>query len=254
MQIITIFFSLVLITQIKSQSIIKAKTASTEEINKSILNMRKGDGTGTGMFLVNNGETYIVTASHVANMMDESSYIIIQGDRNQPIKLQLKELSIPINWIHHSEADISILKIYPSVEINNKYLLDRFVPMDMIDSTKNNISRNKLLMIFGFPRGLGAEGYFSPLTYRSYPASGLITLLRFDIQTPQAFFILENPSVGGYSGGPVIDLGVIETPNSKSIYGPTKIHGFIHGTISDSTGGKLTAFTPAFYLYDFFKK
>ena len=33
----------------------------------------------------------------------------------------------------------------------------------------------------------------------------------------------------------------------------TKLHGFIHGTISDETGGKLAAITPAYYLTDILK-
>lgn len=100
---------------------------------------------------------------------------------------------------------------------------------------------------------MGIQEYFSPLTFRTFPSSGLLTLQRFDTMAPQTFIILENPSIGGYSGGPVYDLGIIQTGNLEMNTGKTILHGFIHGTISDSTGGKLSAMTPAFYVKDFFK-
>jgi hypothetical protein len=65
-----------------------------------------------------------------------------------------------------------------------------------------------------------------------------------------SFFCLENPSVGGYSGGPVFDLGystngVLEIKKDKTL-----CHGIMHGTMGDNTGGKIAMVTPAFYLKD----
>jgi hypothetical protein len=63
---------------------------------------------------------------------------------------------------------------------------------------------------------------------------------------------LESPSVGGYSGGPVFDLGyqIVGVMTTTTGSGKTICHGLIHGTISDDTGGKMAAVTPAFYLSD----
>jgi hypothetical protein len=78
----------------------------------------------------------------------------------------------------------------------------------------------------------------------------LITLLRADTKTACDFYTLENPSVGGYSGGPIFDLGYIIVGAMTTNTGPTVCHGIMHGTISDTTGGKIAAVTPCSYVKD----
>lgn len=228
---------------------------TADQLAITVVNLRKEispgkEITGTGSFIEKGNELYIITASHVSKAMDDSSYVIIQGKNNLPIKIELKKLANPIKWIDHPVADLSILKLNPEKLIMETYLQERFIPFSMIDISKNAIPRNIQLTIIGFPLGLGSNGFFSPLTYRTFPSSSLITLNRFDNQTPQNFIILENPSIGGYSGGPVYDLSIIESGIMKLTGNGTKLHGFIHGTISDETGGKLSAITPAYYLTD----
>ncbi|UUW10205.1 serine protease [Flavobacterium plurextorum] len=235
-----------------------AMILNADQLAITVLNFRKlvspnNEQVGTGSFISKDGKLYIVTASHVAKIMDSSSQIIIQGENNKPIKLDLTQLANPIKWIHHNEADLSVLELNPSQEIIMKYLQKRFVPYELIDTDKKAISRNTQLTIIGFPLGLGASEFFSPLTYRTFASSGLISLNRFDLNTPQTFIILENPSIGGYSGGPVYDLSIIESGNMQMTGSGTKLHGFIHGTLSDNTGGKLAAVTPSYYLSDLIK-
>ena len=64
------------------------------------------------------------------------------------------------------------------------------------------------------------------------------------------FFCLENPSVGGYSGGPVFDLGYERMGSTISTKEKTILHGIVHGTMSDDTGGKISLITPMFYVKD----
>lgn len=236
----------------------KSFTATADQLSITVVNLRKPmkdgkDVIGTGSFIEKDGKLYIITASHVAKVMDNSSYVILQGENNKPVKLFLFELVLPIKWQYHKKADLAILKLDPSKRIIEKYLQNRFIPYSSIDTCETSISRNIQLTIIGFPLGMGVQEYFSPLTYRTFPSSGLLTLQRFDTTSPQTFIILESPSIGGYSGGPVYDLGIIQTGNIEMNTGKTVLHGFIHGTLSDITGGKLSAITPAFYVKDFFK-
>lgn len=97
---------------------------------------------------------------------------------------------------------------------------------------------------------LTGSAHFSPFTFRSFPSSNILTLNRADTNTPCEFYCLENPSMGGYSGGPVFDLGYLKTPLMQQNYGSTLIKGFVHGTMSDNTGGKIALITPAKYLLD----
>ena len=127
---------------------------------------------------------------------------------------------------------------------------NRCYPVDHINLANAPASRDDELTIIGFPKGLGISGKFSPLTFRSYASSSILTLNRFDTRTPSDFFCLENPSVGGYSGGPVFDLGyqimgALTTTKEKTI-----MHGIVHGTMTDDTGGKIALITPMYYLND----
>ena len=232
--------------------------ATADQLAITVVNLRKlgtngVDSVGTGCFIEKNGELYIITAAHVAKMMDIHSDVIIQGKNNKPVKLALFTLALPIEWKFHDKADLAILKLTPTQEVIQKYLQERFIPYNTIDTSEVSIPRNTQLTVIGFPLGYGVQEYFSPLTFRTFPSSGLITLKRADTKTLQTFIILENPSVGGYSGGPVFDLGIIQSGVMEMRSGRTKLHGFIHGTISDETGGKMAAITPAFYVKDFFK-
>lgn len=233
-------------------------TATADQLAITVLNLRKPgpngiDSIGTGCFIEKDGNLYIITAAHVAKMMDIKSDIILQGENNKPVRLPLFTLASPIKWQYHKKADLALLKLNPTRETKQKYLQSRFIPYSTIDTSEISIPRNIQLTIIGFPLGYGVQEYFSPLTYRTFPSSGLITFKRFDTMTMQTFIILENPSVGGYSGGPVFDLGIIQTGNLAMTTGKTKLHGFVHGTISDTTGGKMAAITPSFYVKDFFK-
>lgn len=229
--------------------------ATADELAITVLNLRRPissdkETIGTGSFISKGNDLYIVTAAHVAKNMDDKAYIIIQGPNNTPIEVPLTELSSDIKWKDHPEADLSVLKLDPSPEVNMKYLQGRFIPYGIIDTEQNSVPRNTQLTILGFPHGLGAQKHFSPLSFRTFPSSGLLTMGRFDTTLPQTFILLENPSMGGYSGGPVYDLSIIESGGLTMRGTGTKLHGFIHGTLGDTTGGKLAAVTPAYYLAD----
>ncbi len=203
---------------------------------------------GTGIFIVKNGkEPYLLTASHVANDCNSSTTLIISDASGNSQTIQLIQFNSSLNWRNHSTADISVLPLNPDPAIM-PMLSGRFFPAEQLNQTSNTPSRDAYLTAVGFPHGLGAVGRFSPFTFRSHASSSLITLNRFDTQTPSDFFTLENPSVGGYSGGPVFDLGYIIVGAMTTNTGPTTCHGIMHGTISDNTGGKIAAVTPCSYV------
>jgi hypothetical protein len=205
---------------------------------------------GTGIFIVKDGSIpYILTATHVARSCNSSTVVVISDVSSSSQSLKLSLFNPQMNWIHHPIADISIFPIIPNPSIS-QYLVGRFFPFEQLNTTITPPSRDSYLTAVGFPHGLGAVGKFSPFTFRSHASSSLITLSRFDTQTPCDFFILENPSVGGYSGGPVFDLGYIIVGAMTTSTGLTICHGIMHGTISDNTGGKIAAVTPCSYVKD----
>lgn len=121
----------------------------------------------------------------------------------------------------------------------------RFFPYDHINIKEVCASRDDELTVIGFTNGLGIQGKFSPLTFRSHASSSYMTLCRADRRDILSdFFCLENPSIGGYSGAPILDLGYMVTGNMTSTKEKTILHGIMHGTMSDETGGKLALVTP----------
>lgn len=205
---------------------------------------------GTGIFIVKDEtKPYILTATHVARDCNSSTIVVISDASSNSRSLNLSLFNPQLKWIHHLIADISVLPVKPDASISS-HLNGRFFPFDQLNTTVSPPSRDAYLTAVGFPQGLGATGKFSPFTFRSHASSSLITLLRSDTNTPSDFFTLENPSVGGYSGGPVFDLGYIIVGAMTTNTGPTICHGIIHGTISDNTGGKIAAITPCSYVKD----
>lgn len=154
-----------------------------------------------------------------------------------------------LDWKHHATADLAVLKIVIT-QSNLAYLSNRCFPYDHLNLSKDSVSRDFELIAIGFPNGLGVQGKFSPLTFRSYASSSFLTLNRADTHIPSEFFCLENPSIGGYSGGPVFDLGYMVVGAMTTTKEKTVCHGFMHGTMGDNTGGKIALVTPAYYLAD----
>ncbi len=220
-----------------------------------VLNLRTTNANGsievgTGVFIIKDATTpYILTASHVARGCNSSTQVVTSDQIGNCTSLPLSQFNNNLTWKHHPIADVSLLDINPDPYIV-QHLQGRFFPYEQLDMSVAAPSRDAYLTAVGFPHGLGASGKFSPFTFRSHTSSSLITLARFDTNTPSDFFILENPSVGGYSGGPVFDLGYIIVGAMATNTGPTICHGIMHGTISDNTGGKIAAVTPCFYVKD----
>ncbi len=206
--------------------------------------------TGTGIFVVkNNVELYLVTASHVAKSSNINTQVVFCNQSGTTIQHNLLTFNSQLAWIHHPIADICALRIVPN-ELIQSELTNRFFPYDQFNFNKSAPHRDDEITCVGFPRGLGAFGNFSPLTYRSFASSSLLNLPRTDSFVNCDFFMLENPSVGGYSGCPVLDLGYMVTGGMITEKEKAICYGIMHGTLGDDTGGKLSVVTPSYYLAD----
>lgn len=221
-----------------------------DQLYKVVCNIRSPqvDGSerlGTGIFIKNKGKHYILTAAHVAKDINQMSYLILSDQNSKPIKLAISEITDK-NFENHPVADLSKLEI---TKINNPIFQQRFYPIEQVDFSEIEISKDLELTVIGFPNGLGfSSEKFSPLTFRTYVSSPSISLKRFDENVVSEFIVLEQPGMGGYSGGPLFDLGYQITGALTTKREMTKLYGVVHGTIGDTTGGKLAAITPAKYL------
>jgi len=73
------------------------------------------------------------------------------------------------------------------------------------------------------------------------------------MEIEQTFFLLDKPSIGGFSGAPVFlmpwpftDSPALTMPNIDT---KASVVGLVKGTISDETGGKLALIVPMHFVY-----
>lgn len=209
---------------------------------------------GTGFFIAKGKSMFLVTASHVAKVLTPADKAVLRYRKDKPISLSLNILSgskKKLQWSFHKKADIAVLTLHPTQEVYTKYLTNRFLPFEILIQEEKSSEREIPLTVIGFPRGLGVKDHFSPLTLQSYSSSGLLKMRRFDTYQMATFFLLQDPSIGGYSGAPVFDLGYYKLGSMTSTSGKgTLCYGLIHGTISDDTGGKLAAVIPSTFIVE----
>ena len=210
--------------------------------------------TGTGTIINHNKKFYLLTASHVAKEMNNNPKIVFRTTDDKPIIINLREITTKnqLNWLNHPEADISIIEIIAVNKDIEKRLSDWSFSSKFIYNGTQVIARDNDLTFFGFPILDLELKHFSPLSFTAFPASGLLTNKRYDIDTKCSFFYLDQPSMQGCSGS-----GVYCSVKKNFLYmgmGKTLMIGIVHGTAKDDTGRKLAAICPSFYIWDLLKQ
>jgi hypothetical protein len=215
---------------------------------------------GTGFFATPDGTSMmLVTAEHVASAMGSDFRATLLGDNDTPFDVSSEELTGTkiVAWISHGKEDVSVTLIHPAPNVLSK-ATGPFFPRTLLSSDNTAPSRERTLTTLGFPLTLGIQEHFSPISRDSLPASGLITVPRFDTHAPATFFFLQDPSIAGFSGAPVFLFpkpfatsgGAIAFPETGTGPGSLRCVGIVHGTISDETGGKMSAVTPSKYILE----
>lgn len=231
-------------TTIKGQEVevwIKKGDTKPEPLNLSY--------SGSGFIVSKESNLYIITASHVSKVIPFDSKVTLFGSKGTPLTYDLSELcggDTP-EWISHNEADIAVLSISPP---DNFRAAIRAVSYDQLTAERSAPNLDNFLTTVGFPLELGIKDKFSPIVKVSHSASTLFRHPRFDNNIEASFYILDDPSVSGFSGAPVFNLPTIKVGAMSSGQGAFKCVGIVHGTFNDPTGGKFAAIIPAFYIVE----
>lgn len=212
----------------------------------------------TGFLVADGGKPFLVTASHVATEMNSTCFGTIRMEGDKPFTFKLSELVAgggKFEWKSHKEADVAVISLRPEQNFFKNHLQYHFLDISWFENKTVAPARAKTLTVLGFPLELGTEGSFSPLSRETKASSGLLVMNRGDTKTPATFFITQDPSIGGFSGAPVFDLGLPYSENGTFTLQPSNIRilGLVHGTLSDNTGGKLGAVVPAAYICELLK-
>ncbi len=217
----------------------------------------KGFKLGSGFFISKDLDIYLVTAAHVAKNLSVNAKLNYQSRNGKKREVTIKNLttssSNEVNWILHPTADVAVLHI-PLEIIETDYF--KALDVGSIGHTAlmeklEGPDRLKEVTVFGFPLGLGvSQNAISPITKNLRPSSDIIYLPRFDNQIINPFFLLDDPSISGFSGGPVMHVFEYNRNGYRPDSGvePT-ITGLVHGTINDKTGG-LAAIVPSIKIME----
>lgn len=239
------------------------EASTLEELSGTVAYLKEEDKIGTGFFVfteskgsVPTEQPYLVTASHVAEFLTQDSRITFRASGDVPVSVLLKDLTSgggKLTWQIHVEADVAVLKLkLDSTTI--PLMKGRCLKFSSIVADESAPRREQSVMVMGFPLALGTTGRFSPLTSEAKPASGLIRSPRFDTKKEATFFVLDKPSVGGFSGGPVFLMPGPFASGGALVFtevpAQTLVVGLVHGTFFDNTGGKLAAIVPSKFIRD----
>ena len=209
---------------------------------------------GTAFFVRTREHLYLVTAEHVARAMSGSCRAILMGVEHRPDTLALAELvgaAKPPTWLVHPEADAALLPLAPAPGTLTSATGVVPVTRAMLWAEPIPPSRDIPVTMLGFPMGLGSTGTFSPLSRETKIASGWLEYPRADTGEHAQFLFLQDPSVGGYSGSPVLDTGQIRVAGATiAPGGRCRCLGLVHGTVADLSGGKFAAVVPAIKIVE----
>lgn len=204
---------------------------------------------GTGFFVEHRGRGFLVTAAHVAKLLGTDFRVTVLVPPDQPATYHVQQLTLqkatPV-WVSAPNADVAVLEITTKDPGILAVISGRFLPSSFLEPALTAPARNKPITVLGFPQALGTEGHFSPLSQQTFTSSGLLTL---PLETGRATcFVLQSPSVSGYSGAPVFDFGVYTFGQVTTTGEKSRCYGLMHGTFSDETGGKLGVVVPSHFI------
>jgi hypothetical protein len=205
---------------------------------------------GTGFIIRKNISYFLCTAAHNAKYINKNSKVIFPTQEGTTCTLKIEDLQFNIFdtlWIYHSHADLALLPINlqseKTINIDPTSVGEEHNILDGIPA------RQVELTMIGFPYGLGTQIDFTPLSKRSYIASGSMYLKNPETHKLSIYYLLEDPSVGGFSGSPLYVLPQSyylqdTTINIRSYF----CVGIVSGMIGDTTGAKFAMIVPSSYI------
>jgi hypothetical protein len=202
---------------------------------------------GTGFIIDYHGRLYLVSAAHVAQIMDSDALIMWKNSSGKTQSFTFKFLQDKIpnaRWFFHPQADIALHPLGFSEKTSHVA-----IPGEVFSISADMIELLTEVSILGFPFGFGAKDTLNPIASRSSIANPLTAIDMNDINPNLEFILLTDGLATGYSGAPVFTMPSVTIQESQ-IKVKSGIHliGLQSRTVSDKTGGKISMVVPIAYL------
>lgn len=229
------------------------KNPSTNGMERKIIK-----GNGTGFLIMHNGREYLVTAKHVADMLDSTSTILLNVSKDSSISITFASLHqqslIPnARWFKHPLADIALHPIFAETKLDLISLGTSIIP-----KSDKHIQLLTDVIILGFPLGLGVNKVSSPIAKKVEIGSDITTVDLPVVNPKLRFYLLDQDVAQGYSGSPVFctedipsGMYVGDSPVLVADKKMTLI-GVISFGLSDVSGGKISFVVPISYMWEIF--
>lgn len=203
---------------------------------------------GSGFLVATRTDAYLVTAAHVAQDMDRDARVSFAGPGGRMTTMALSEI-VPrrgaVAWAALRHADAAALRI-PRPP---RALYGHFLPASLLSAKRGAPDGSLDLTVTGFPLGLASERDFAPIAKHAHAASGILRFTGEDMGGPADYFLLDQPSTGGYSGAPVFVAPQIELLESRRIsLAAPRCVGLVSRTISDESEGQFAAIVPDYVI------
>lgn len=196
---------------------------------------------GTGFLVAKDGRHFLVTAKHVVDDFGKQEQrAMFLGQVGKPVDKRLDEVAVSL-WTRHPTEDVAAVEINVASAPGAAVVAISLSDLRRIDY--EGVMGGPTVLVLGFPLGLGV----SPIAFSPIGRWTRIASEDF-LHEERTYFILEDPSVAGFSGAPVYDFGKVPLGGGAVGYGRFACNGMISGTLSDSTGGKFAAVVPARFV------
>jgi hypothetical protein len=204
---------------------------------------------GTGFLVCAESRTFLITAKHLALAINAKWSATVRSGGIQALTFALSDLTGESSdvWTFHDEADVAAIELHQKK--NLPPISKNCIPIELLPKQLEAPTRGQAITVIGFPLRLGAADVFSPISHEMRAASNVVTITSPLDGRPETVFIIDSPSVQGFSGAPLFKWPLFDVSGSTiSGGGQTQLLGLVQGTLSDNTGGKFGIVVPGAYI------
>lgn len=204
---------------------------------------------GTGFLSSDGSAVCLMTAQHVISSVKAPIAIKLLVSY-VPRILKLDEAAYSsAHWGMRPSTDLAAVRLKPvpngTLHVFRRSQIQADTPLPV---------KERPIVVFGFPLGIGSSD-FTPVSQEYNRACGSVEAKSDAHPAAAQYYLLDRPSVQGYSGAPAFQVpGVFDRGTNLVVGKDLILVGVIAGSLSDNTGGKLGVAIPPQFIAELFDR